>query len=218
MLPKVNQTMFIQASADAGLEDAPMLRSRVADLNADSLYIEIPLDEKTGGYYRSQIGEQFRVTYYTSEGVKHQFTTSVTGFRQDTVALVEVRMPAAEEITREQRRSFLRVEAQLELAVRIADKLRFVALTEDVGGGGLSFRCDRKWPITPQMTLSCWLLVPYRSGTVEHAQFVGEVVRVQEAEPNHLMVMLSFREITDADRQKVIRYCFERQLDLRRDG
>jgi len=218
VLPKVNQTMFIQASQDAGQEHAATLRSRVADMNATSLYLEIPLDEKSGRYHRARAGEEFRVTYYTAEGVKHQFSTTVTGFRkEEAMSLIEVRKPAAEEIAREQRRSFLRVEAQLEIAVRIGDKLRFVALTEDVGGGGVSFRCERKWPITSGLKLMCWLLIPYRSGSIEHAQFAAEVVRVKEAEPNHYIVMMKFDDISDVDQQKVIRYCFERQLDFRKD-
>jgi c-di-GMP-binding flagellar brake protein YcgR len=220
LLPKVNQTMFIQSlhtSREADSEHAVTYRSRVADVTSDSFLIEIPMDEKSGRYHRSQMGETYRITYFTPEGVKHQFATEVVGFRKDAVALVEIRKPAQEDVTREQRRHFLRVEAQLELAVRIGEKLRFVSLTDDVGGGGVSFRCERKWPIVPQTELSCWLLIPYRSGSVTHAQFEGEVIRVREVEPRHLAVMMRFKDISEAEQQKVIRFCFERQLDFRKD-
>lgn len=217
MLPKVNQTMFIQTSGRDGVVQQSVLRSRVADMNGNALFIEVPLDEKTGRLYRARDGEEFLVTYYTAEGVRHQFSTTVSGFRKDGVSLVEVKLPSLEAISRDQRRNFLRVESQLEIAVRIGDKVRFVALTSDVGGGGVSFRCERKWPIVPNLKLNCWLLIPFRSGSVAHAQFAAEVIRVQEAEPNHYQVMLRFTEISDTDQQKVIRYCFERQLDFRKD-
>lgn len=186
-------------------------------MDESALYIEIPLEEKTGRYHRAEPGEQFRVTYFTTEGVKHQFNTTVQGFRSETVKLIELKLPTLEEITREQRRNFLRVEAQLEVAVRIGDKMRFVALTDDVGGGGISLRCERKWPIRPNLRLHCWLLIPFRSGSIAHAQFEGEVIRVAEAEPNHYIVMVRFVDIAEADQQKVIRYCFERQLDFRKE-
>ncbi|RUS48149.1 flagellar brake protein [Cohnella sp. AR92] len=217
MLPKVNQTMFLQLDSEVGQEQAPTYRSRIADQNAESIFIEIPMDEQTKRYYRTQTGEKLIAYYYTADGVKHQFSTVVKGHVKDAVTLVEIRMPLPEEISKEQRRSFLRVETQLELAVRIGEKVRFVALTEDVGGGGVSFRCERKWPVTRGMKLNCWLLVPYRTNNVTHAQFVGEVVRVAEAEPKHYIVMMKFNEIQDAEQQKIIRYCFERQLDMRRD-
>jgi c-di-GMP-binding flagellar brake protein YcgR len=185
----------------------------VADLDDESIWLEIPLDEKTRRYYRPQVGERFRMFYFTKEGVKHLFETSVTAVKKDAVTIFSVRKPLPEAVKREQRRSFLRVEAQLELAVRMGDKVRFTALTDDVGGGGLSFRTDRKWPMVPGAALSCWLLLNYRNGNLAHAKFDGEIVRVMPVEPDKHLVMMRFQDIQDSEQQKIIRFCFERQLD-----
>jgi len=214
VLPKINQMLYIQADA----ADEPVtLRSRVADMDASNLFIEIPFDEKSRRLYRVQPGERLQVYYFTQEGVKHLFSTSVSGFRKEAVSLVSIRKPDPDEITKDQRRSFLRVETNLELAVRLGDKLRFVAVTEDIGGGGASFQCERKWPIEPNVFLSCWLLLSYKSGSIAHAKFEGEVVRVMPLETDRNLVMMRFSEISEPDQQKIIRYCFERQLDLRKD-
>jgi c-di-GMP-binding flagellar brake protein YcgR len=211
VLPKINQTTYLQLLQEQG-EPGSNLRSRVADIDEKAIWLEIPLDEKSRRYHRPQIGDQFRVVF-SQDGVKHLFTTSVTGVKKDTVSLFSVRKPNPEEVEREQRRSFLRVEAQLELAVKIADKLRLIAITDDVGGGGVSFHTERKWPIVPGAALTCWLLVSYRNGSIEHAKFEAEVVRVVPVEPDKHLVMLRFLDIADAEQQKIIRYCFERQLD-----
>jgi len=157
------------------------------------------------------------VYYFTQDGVKHLFNSSVQGFRKEAVSLVAIRKPDPEQITKDQRRSYLRVETNLEIGVKLGDKLRFVAVTEDLGGGGASFLCERRWPIEPNVTLSCWLLLSYRGGSISHAKFEGEVVRVLPVEPDKNLVMLRFADITESDQQKIIRYCFERQLELRRD-
>jgi c-di-GMP-binding flagellar brake protein YcgR len=217
VLPKINQTMFIQQIPEQEGAQAITLRSRIADLDAQNIYIEVPLDEKSRRYYRGQLGETFQLYFFTSEGVKHQFSSQVTGFRKDGVSLVAIRKPELDEITKDQRRSFLRVEANLELAVKLSDRLRFVAITEDVGGGGVSFVCDRNWPIVPNMILGCWLLLTYKSGSIAHSGFDGEVVRVLPVEPDKHLVMMRFKEIVDSDQQKIIRYCFERQLDKRKE-
>ncbi len=217
MLPKINQTMYIQPVADHEAAQAVTLRSRVADLDASHIYIEVPLDEKSRRYYRCQQGEALQLYFFTAEGVKHLFQTEVTGFRKDGVPLVAVRKPEPEEITKDQRRSFLRVEANLELAVSLNDKLKFVAVTEDVGGGGVSFTCERRLPIVPNTALDCWLLLSYKGGSIAHAAFEGEVVRVMPVEPDKHLVMVRFKEILDSDQQKIIRYCFERQLDKRKE-
>jgi c-di-GMP-binding flagellar brake protein YcgR len=206
--------MYIQTDTDS---EPLTLRSRIADVDNQSIYIEIPLDEKSRKLYRSQMGEKFQLYFFTDDGVKHLFSSSVTGFRKDTVPLVAIRKPEPEEITKDQRRSFLRVEANLEVAVRIGDKLRFVAVTEDVGGGGVSFICERKWPIVPNGILTCWLLLIYKGGSIAHARFEGEVVRVLPVEPDRNLIMMRFQDIVDSDQQKIIRFCFERQLDKRKD-
>ncbi len=217
MLPKINQTMYIQTVNELPETPSLTLRSRVADIDAGNIYIEIPLDEKSRRYYRAQVGETMQLYFFTAEGVKHLFTSQVTGFRKDTVNLVSIRKPNLDEISKDQRRSFLRVEANLELAVRLSDRLKFVAITEDVGGGGVSFVCDRKWPIVQNTLLDCWLLLTYKGGSIAHASFQGEVVRVLPAESDRHLIMMRFKEIADSDQQKVIRYCFERQLDKRKE-
>jgi len=213
VLPKINQTTYLQILPDSDPETSSTLRTRVADLDDESIWLEIPLDEKTRRYYRPQVGERFRMFYFTKEGVKHLFETSVTAVKKDAVTIFSVRKPLPEAVKREQRRSFLRVEAQLELAVRMGDKVRFTALTDDVGGGGLSFRTDRKWPMVPGAALSCWLLLNYRNGNLAHAKFDGEIVRVMPVEPDKHLVMMRFQDIQDSEQQKIIRFCFERQLD-----
>lgn len=214
MLPKINQTTFLQPITTTDEEPASTLRSRVADMDDDSIWLEIPLDEKSRRYYRPQVGEQFRIFYFTQNGVKQVFHTEVTGLRKESITLISVRKPSPEAIQSEQRRSFLRVEAQLELAVRAGDKVRFTALTDDIGGGGLSFRTDSMWPMVPGTSLSCWLLIHYRNGNLEHAKFEGEVVRVVPVTPDKNLVMVRFQDIQEAEQQKIIRYCFERQLDM----
>ncbi|TFE29966.1 flagellar brake protein [Cohnella luojiensis] len=214
MLPKINETLYIQTESAT---EPVTLRTRIADEDDQSIYMEIPIDEKSRKSYLSQVGETFQIYFFTQEGVKHLFQSSVTGFRKDIVPLVAIRKPLPGEITKDQRRSFLRVEANLELAVSIYDKIKFVAITEDVGGGGVSFICEKKWPVVQNAVLSCWLLLSYKGGTIAHARFEGEVVRVLEADPDKHLIMMRFQDIADSDQQKIIRYCFERQLDKRKE-
>lgn len=214
MLPKINQTTFLQPLPIVSPEKEVTLRSRVADVDNQSIWLEIPLDEKKRKLHRPQIGEHYRIYYFTQDGVKHLFESAVTHIKQDAVSMFSIRKPNAEDISREQRRSFLRVDAQLEIAVRIGDNIRFTAVTDDVGGGGVSFQTSRKWPLVPGMLLSCWLLLTYRNGNIAHAKFEGEIVRVMSVEPENYLVMVRFQDIQEAEQQKIIQFCFERQLDM----
>ncbi|MCU6795856.1 MULTISPECIES: flagellar brake protein [Paenibacillus] len=216
MLPKVNQILHIQINSIDEEEAKQEYKSRIADQDDNSIFMEIPINEKTGRLKKLYIGDEISAYFILDGGVKNYFTTSVLGFTDDVIRLIQIRKPAPETITKIQRRSFLRVPAELEMAVKYSDQLQFIAVTDDVGGGGISFLCDGYIPLAAQQMVSCWLLANYKNGQIEHIPFKGEMVRIKMLESGRQQVMMRFAEITDRDRQKIIRYCFERQLEFRK--
>ncbi|MFD0680948.1 MULTISPECIES: flagellar brake protein [unclassified Paenibacillus] len=216
MLPKVNQILHIQINSIDEEEAKQELKSRISDISDSYISMEVPLNEKTGRLKRLYVGDELSAYFITDGGVKNYFTSSVLGFSDDVIRMVHIRKPEPDAITKVQRRSFLRVPAELEMAVKFSEQLQFIAVTDDVGGGGISFICDGYIPLASQQIVSCWLLAHYRNGQIEHIPFNGELVRVKQLESGKQQVMMRFAEISDRDRQKIIRYCFERQLDFRK--
>lgn len=215
MYPKINDYLFIQiASSDA--EEANIeYKSRIAETENDAFLIEIPIQENNGKLKKLFAGDELSVYYISEGGIKNYFYTHVIGFKQDVIRMVRVNKPAEESIFKIQRRSFLRVSAELELAVQLANGTRFLVHTDDVGGGGASFLADANVKLVVGSELSCWLLLSYRNGNIDHVYFKGEVVRVKPLENRRSLVMLKFNSISDSERQKIIRFCFERQFDFR---
>lgn len=217
MLPKVNEILHIQINSIDEDEARQEYKSRIADVNHQYISIEVPMSEQTGRLKRLYVGDEISTYFVTNGGIKNYFTTSVIGFsNDDTIRLVQIKKPEPEAITKVQRRNFLRVPAELELAVAYSEQLKFVALTDDVGGGGISFLCDGYITLAIQQIVSCWLLLPFKNGKVEHVSFKGELVRIKPLETGKQQVMMRFAEITDRERQMIIRYCFERQLEFRK--
>ncbi|WP_368086802.1 flagellar brake protein [Paenibacillus sp. yr247] len=216
LLPKVNQILHIQVNSIDEEESKIEYKSRIADVTNSSIVIEIPLNEKTGRLKKLYHGDELSTFFLGQGGVKHYFTTSVTGFREDVIRLVELRKPEPEAITHVQRRSFLRVLAELEIAVKLSDQIQFIGVTDDVGGGGISFICDGHIPLGMNAAISCWVLAPYKNGNIEHIPFNGEVVRIKQLDSGKQLAMVRFVDIADRERQKLIRFCFERQMDFRK--
>ncbi|WP_010494949.1 flagellar brake protein [Paenibacillus elgii] len=216
MLPKVNQTLFIQINSIDEEEAKQEYKSRIAGVSDAYISMEVPMNDKSGKLKRLYPGDELSVYFITEGGVKNYFISSVLGFSDDVIRLVLIKKPDPESITKVQRRNFLRVPAILEIAVKFSEQLQFVSLTDDVGGGGISFLCEGYVPVESGHTVECWLLVPFKNGQIEHVPFKSEIVRVKELETGKKQVMMRFSEITDRDRQKIIRYCFERQLDFRK--
>ncbi|MFH5184764.1 flagellar brake protein [Paenibacillus sp. TAB 01] len=216
MLPKVNQILHIQVNSIDEEEARQEFKSRIADVTDNYISMEVPINENTGRLKRLYVGDEISTYFLTDGGVKNFFTSSVLGFTDDVIRLVLIKKPEPDAITKVQRRNFLRVPAELEVAVNYSEQLQFIAITDDVGGGGISFLCDGYVTLVPQQTVSCWLLINYKSGQVEHVFFKGELVRIKPLETGNQQVIVRYAEITDRDRQKIIRYCFERQLEFRK--
>ncbi|WP_367649484.1 flagellar brake protein [Paenibacillus sp. NEAU-GSW1] len=214
-MPRINQMLFFEIASTDQSEASVEYKARIADELEDGLLIETPISGDTGRMKRLFLGDELSAHFITEDGIKNYFDSHVIGFRDDTIRLIKIRKPDPERITKVQRRHFLRVSAELEIAVNGGAHIRFVTLTDDVGGGGISFICDGKWPVRPEMVLDCWMLVPYKNGSLEHASFKGEIVRVVDLPTGRKQVMIKFASISDGERQKIIRYCFERQLDIR---
>ncbi len=216
LLPKVNQILYLQVNSIDEEEAKEELKSRIADVHEQYLTMEVPISQKTGRLKRLYVGDEISAYFITEGGVKNYFQTSVLGFKEDVIRLIVIKMPELESITKVQRRSFLRVPAELEIAVRLTEQIQFIGVTDDVGGGGISFLCDKFIPLQMGNQAGCWLLVHYKNGRVDHVPFKGEMVRVKHLENGKQLVMMRFVDINDRDRQKIIRYCFERQLDFRK--
>ncbi len=216
MLPKISENLYLQVASVDEIEAKKVYKARIGEISEQYIAMEIPLDESTGRLKRLYPGDELSAYFATDGGVKNYFNSSVLGFKEDVVRLVIIKKPEPDAITKVQRRSFLRVAAELEIAVKLTEQVQFLARTDDVGGGGISFFCEDHIPIKSKDTITCWLLLPYRNGSIEHANFKGEIVRIKEIQNEHLLVMVVFKEILDSERQKVIRFCFERQIDYRK--
>lgn len=213
---KINQTLYIQVASLDEQESRKEYKTRIADLSDEHIAVEVPIDEKTGRLKRLETGDQVSAYFVTGDGGKHYFESEAVGHTTDVVRLVLLRRPDPDAITRVQRRTFLRVPATLEIACRIGEHLRFLGVTEDVGGGGVSIVAEGQVPLKQGDELSCWLLLPFRNGAIEHVPFRSEVVRIKPLETGNVLAMMRFVDIANAEQQKIIRYCFERQLEIRK--
>ncbi|WP_170308040.1 flagellar brake protein [Paenibacillus dakarensis] len=215
MYLKVNEVLFIQVDTGDEKEAKLVYKSRISEITEDSIFMEVPIQEGTGRLKKLYLGDELSIYFLSEGGIKNYFNTHVLGFHDDVIRQVRIRKPEAEEITKIQRRSFLRVQAELEIAMSHKDGSKFLSKTEDVGGGGVSFYSAPDQTVNEEDILSCWLLIPYKNGMVEHVPFEAEVVRIKKLLNGRILTMLKFTSIADIERQKLIRYCFERQFDFK---
>lgn len=218
MFPKINDVLYISIDTADENEAKAIYKSRIADLDDNSMLIEVPMEDGSGSLKKLYIGDELSASFSTEGGLKHYFNSYVLGYHEDAVPLVRIRKPEKGQITSVQRRGYLRVKAALEISVTVKGSSTFLTRTVDVGGGGVSFHLNLdvgQW-MEEGAIASFWILIPYKNGALEHVPFEGEVVRVQKLSSSQSVAMVKFIQILDVERQKLIRYCFERQFDLRK--
>lgn len=215
VVPKVNQIMFFHIKSEHEEESIHEFKARVADENEQSLYIEFPINTVTGKVKRLHVGDALSAHFITTTGVKHFFETYVSNVITGEFPLVELARPNVNEMTAIQRRNFFRVMIEVDISVKKENGQISVFKTDDIGGGGVSFIVDRHDYFETGEIIDCWILLPHRNGTIEHSNFKGEVLRLKELETGRKIVMVKFNEIIESERQRVIRFLFEKQIELR---
>lgn len=209
MFPNVNDMLYILPSSS---KDRAQYKARVSELDDDCLWIEIPIQENTGMYGLFAPGEMLEITFHAQDGMNCLFVSKVIGKRKEGIQMLSIVKPHPNQITKMQRRSFLRVDSALEVAVRTEKRDRFVVHTEDISGGSASLIVEHKWGLQAEDLVECWFVIPLRNDELDYVPFKGKVLRVQERNDKYALVIVLFTEIHEHAQQKIVRYCFERQL------
>jgi c-di-GMP-binding flagellar brake protein YcgR len=219
---KIGETLFLQQKVSTEDENITY-KARVADLSDQYISIEMPLGEKTGKIGFFPEGCEVEVWFYAQDGSRYFFLSSVLGRRKERIPLTLLTHPVEEDIERTQRREFLRVPCYEEVAIHPLTKgefTPFLAKTIDLSGGGLAFVLPRKPEFPEGSQMKWWLSLPLKSGPILHPSGLGKIVRIIEPAEKGMPYRfpLEFTDVMETERQKIIKYCFERQLEIKKKG
>ncbi|MBO8141033.1 MAG: PilZ domain-containing protein [Firmicutes bacterium] len=188
--------------------------SRVEDVSETSVAIQRPMVQRQPIALPRGTGLELEVrrSKPPGEGV-YRAVTEVVGATVDPLPLVFLRMP--DQWHRIQMRHYVRVPAFLAVAVRpqTPDEAEWLeGKTVNVSGGGcqvvLPESLDRDQPVEIVLSL------PSRD-----VRATGAVRRMEKAEDGTgWRLAIEFTDISDKDRRHVIRFAFQRQIELRKKG
>ncbi|MGB9792047.1 MAG: flagellar brake protein [Thermacetogeniaceae bacterium] len=190
--------------------------SRVEEILPDAIVLAAPL--KRGVVVPLRVGDTIKVNFYGKTG-GYSFTTKVTATSYKKIPLIAVEKP--QEFTKIQRRSYIRVPARIPVRFTLLDDqkqptdLNSSSETIDISGGGVALLSST--PIPCGSYLEMELDVP-RKGTI---RVLGKVARTEEKKTEYgktTLLGISFVEIDESDRDKIIQYVFEIQREMRRKG
>lgn len=200
-------------------KDNTSYRCKIIDKDDQYIYIDIPVDQTTNKTARFHTGTYFIASYVGDDQATYQFPTEVLAKVKVTLTVPALAIkPPRHNIRRYQRRQFVRVNTDIDIAVHCPHEtfLPFVTVTCDLSGGGLSMILPRHETLYPGQSINIWIVLPMYSGIYEYVKVNSEVTRVNSAKDSVKTASLKFMFISPKNEQLIIQYCLEKQREERK--
>jgi c-di-GMP-binding flagellar brake protein YcgR len=198
-----------------GEEEAHRYRCKLVDYDHNNIYIDYPIHMQTGktGFFLE--GTQFQASFVGLDQSVYWFKTNVIARKKMNIPVIVLPFSGMDELRRIQRRKYVRVEASVDVAVE-GEHASFPTLTQDISGGGLMILLPASDLLEQGEEIQLTLVVPMNTGETHYLEMTGKVIRIVEAKDAHSdRVSIEFVKIQEKDRQLIIRYCFEQQMQSR---
>jgi len=195
-------------------------QSNIVELSGSSVFIDYPVNLSTNKTVFLMDGTQLQVTYISKDGSIYIFDTEVLGKVKSTIPMIKLLFPEEEEHIKIQRREYVRVEIPVDVAVHSKEKSSklkpFTTITDDISAGGAAILVPKGIEIIPDTILDIWFVIPLKSGELHHLKLDSKVIRlIERYEHAQDLVSLEFISISNYERQILMRFVFEKQLELR---
>ena len=197
------------------IENSERYKSKVVDLGEDFLMIDYPIHMETERTAFFLDGTQLSITFVDQYKMSFSFRTEVLGRFNRGIPMLKLSYPGDMELIKIQRREYVRVETPIDVAVDQGHGYeQFVA--EDISAGGLAILLGNTAEFEEGQKLLLYMALPFMNGDIHYVRTDAIVIRIWEKEGRKL-ASLQFQDTMDADRQHIIRFCFERQLQRRKE-
>ncbi|HHY13140.1 MAG TPA: flagellar brake protein [Thermoanaerobacterales bacterium] len=182
--------------------------SQVENIVNDSIIIGLPM--KASNYMKVVRGRMLKLGF-VSKGNYYYFIGEVQNIIWGDIPLLEiVKLGDIEKI---QRRSFYRLKSLINITAKKGDK-NITAVGKDISGSGMCIVSRKKVEVGDELNiflnLKCF-------GKI---QVKGKVVRVEykKEEPYPYESGVEFYDLTESNRETIIRYIFKEQRRIRQRG
>jgi c-di-GMP-binding flagellar brake protein YcgR len=194
-------------------KDSEKFKSKVVDMGGDFIMIDYPTHIETGRTAFFLDGVQLHITFTDNQKISYAFETEVIGRLNKGIPMLKLKYPGDDQLIKIQRREFVRVEYAIDVAIQ-KEGLYSQYVAEDLSAGGIAIRISEKENFQPGEMLPLLIVLPFVNQDIKYVRAEASVVRTWEKNGRNI-VSLKFEEIGQSERQAIIRFCFERQLQLR---
>ena len=195
-------------------ERVEKFRCRVVELKDQFIYIDYPINVATNKTSFLVDGAQFRATFTNEAKQSFVFNTEVVGRRSGNVPMMLLSCPAPEEFFKIQRREYVRVETAVDIAVEYEGQF-YQFVSEDISAGGTAIIVKNAVNFEEDANVKLTIVLPFSNGEIRYVQTEARIVRIFERDEIRIATV-QFTDTDEIDKQHIVRFCFERQLMIRK--
>lgn len=158
--------------------------------------------------------------YYIENNIPHIFETTFEKFVDLKVPALALQLPNLKEIKRIQRREFVRIQTNVDIALYFQNsKMKpLITVTQDISGGGARVVIPSSLPMKHhRQALDLYFILNSNQFGFEYVHTKAEIVRTHFEYGVHSL-SLKFLLLNEQERQKIISYCFDIQRENRKQG
>ncbi|MFF5993593.1 flagellar brake domain-containing protein [Lysinibacillus sp. KU-BSD001] len=208
---KIGTMLILEPTYTERLEK---FRCKVLEQTDGVIYIDYPVNTITKKTAFLIDGAQFRVTFNNESKQSFAFNTEVLGRKAGNIPMIMLAYPQDEEVIKIQRREYVRVETPVDIAVEY-DGVFTQFIAADISAGGVLLNLREAVNFSDGDTVHLTIVLPYMNGEIRYVQTDALVVRIFERD-ERTFASMQFTDTDDLDKQYVVRFCFERQLQIRK--
>lgn len=196
-------------------EGGEKYRSKVVDYGDGFILIDYPVHFKTGRTAFFMDGTQLIVSFVDENKMSFAFRSEVTGRMKKGIPMLKMTYPGDDQLIKIQRREFVRVETPIDIAVEF-DGFYEQFVAEDISAGGVAINIGKSELFDDKESVGLTIALPFVNDDIKYIRMEANTVRIWEKDERRIASM-QFSNINSTDRQNIIRFCFERQLQARND-
>ena len=192
-------------------------KSRVVGFENDYvIHIDYPIHLETNRTGFLLNGTELAVIFVDEYKTTYRFLTKVVGRSIENVPVLKIIYDGDEQLEKIQRREYVRVDVSLDVSLETKNGERYNLLTTDLSAGGVAINVKEIDAFEEGDFVHLFIVIPQDDGAPFYLSVDATVVRIWEADYRRL-ASFQFVALDDEVRQRVVRYCFDRQLKERQE-
>lgn len=190
----------------------------IMDYQDNHVIVDHPIHATRNKFFNSVVNTVYKAKYINEDGQLFLFDVTVEGRKVDQIPLIILGHQGIKSFVKIEQRKFLRVDTKLDVAIHSVqgEFPPFTTMTKDISAGGAAIYTPKEIFLDKGMDIDCWFVLAMQSGQLQYIKLRSEIVMTREYNKKLSLIAVRFTHTKEQEKQLLVRYCFERQLILKK--